>query len=86
MQTLQYLYLGRAESQLQGLFIVFLVSYPLVLNLCSCIAGRWGILLITANITRSDTTLKKYSVPFGILLYFLRVYQLAMIATPNLLP
>lgn len=64
----------------------FLLSYPLVLNLCSCIGGRWGIILITANIARSDMTLKKYSVPFGVLLYFLRVYQLAMIATPNLLP
>ena len=52
----------------------------------SCIAGRWALILLTVNIARGDTTLRKYSLPFGVLLYVLRVYELAMTASPNFLP
>ena len=63
-----------------------LLSYPLVVSLCGCIAGRWAIILLTMNLVRGDTILKKYSLPFGILLYVLRVYELALTASPNFLP
>ena len=63
-----------------------LLAYPLVVSLCGCIAGRWAMILLTVNIARWDTTLRKYSLPFGVLLYVFRVYELAMTATPNFLP
>lgn len=63
-----------------------LLSYPIVVSLCGCIAGRWAMIVLTVNIARGDTTLRRYSVPFIALLYVLRVYELAMTATPNFLP
>ena len=44
------------------------------------------LIIITGNIVRNESALKNYSFPFAFMLYFLRVYQLAFSASPNILP
>ena len=63
-----------------------LAANPEFCSMVSCIAGRWCLIIITGNLVRNESALKNYSFPFVFMLYFLRVYQLAFSATPNLFP
>nr|BBN51383.1 hypothetical protein [Halimeda borneensis] len=67
-------------------FASHLLSIESVVQLCSSIASRWAIIIVTGNLVGRDSRLRPYSVPFGIMLYFLRMYELAMTASPNMLP
>ena len=67
-------------------FCTFLMTYYEFSQLMSSTAGRWSLIVGTVYFVNNDSKLRKMSVIFIFGLYFLRVYELAMTATPNFLP
>ena len=67
-------------------FAEFLMSYPMFAKLSSSIAGRWSLIVGTVFLVNNEPQFRKMSVVFLFGLYFFRVYELAMIVTPNFLP
>lgn len=66
--------------------IAFLLTYPMFTQLCSSIAGRWSLIVATMYYINNSKKGRRMSVIFIFCLYFFRVYELAMTATPNFLP
>ena len=67
-------------------FTEFLMSYPMFAKLCSSRAGRWSLIVSSVYYVNRESALRQIAIIFIFCLYFLRVYELAMTATPNFLP
>lgn len=63
----------------------FVLSSPTFAKVVGCVAGRWACIIFVGYMANT-ATLRRFLPLFVGAGYFFRVYELAMTATPNLLP